>query len=115
MRRSLVFLVWVLALPGCVTAPGDGEPTAAPAAAQDPAYPPGSPYAPEAPYAAAGYAGGADEPARPYDSFCAEAVREAEAASALALASGNARDVRRAERTARFARRDCRTGSAAVP
>lgn len=124
MHRTIIAILGALTVaPGCASVSRDA-PTAAPvpveARAETPGgiapappaeavtYPAGSPYAPEAAYATSGSASGPDVAARPYDPFCAEAVGQAEAASAQALASGSARDARRAERTARFARRDCR-------
>jgi hypothetical protein len=41
------------------------------------------------------------------DSYCAEAVSEAQAAAGRAAVSGGSRDANRAERAAAYARRDC--------
>ena len=41
------------------------------------------------------------------DSYCAEAVEEAQDAAARATTTGSGHDARRAERAAAYARRDC--------
>ena len=65
-------------------------------------------YAPASPYAASGYAySGAPVAVQPVDSYCAEAVGEAQAAAAQAAVTGTARDANRAQRAAGYARRDC--------
>jgi hypothetical protein len=64
--------------------------------APPPVYSQTSPYAPATP----AY--------QPTDSYCAEAVGEAQDAAAQASVTGRGRDVGRAERTAGYARRDCR-------
>jgi hypothetical protein len=79
-------------LPGCVVRTADAPP----------AYPQASPYA------ASGYAtSGAPVAVQPVDSYCAEAVGEAQAAAAQAAVTGAARDANRAQRAAGYARRDC--------
>ena len=72
--------------------------------APPPAYSQASPYAPGA-YAAAE---GATVVAPAPDSYCEEAVAEAQDAAAIAAASASPRDQGRARRTAEFAARDCR-------
>ena len=76
-------------------------------------YAPASPYARPGyavtqPYAAQGYGYGAPAAARPYDSYCAEAVGEAQSAAAQAAITGTGMDAGRAQRTAGYAQRDCR-------
>ena len=71
--------------------------------APPPAYSQAPPYAPGV-YATAPGSPPVTGPAA--DTYCAEAVAEAEAAAVQA--TGHARDAGRAERTARFAARDCR-------
>lgn len=66
-------------------------------------YPPGSPYAPEP-----SHGSGGEALTRANDAYCAQAVADAEAAATQAAATGTARDARRAQRAAGFARRDCR-------
>lgn len=107
MLRTIIILGTLIVMPGCVAVSRDEAPTG-PVHVEAPSYARGSPYAPEAAYATSGTARGSDVATRPYDPYCVEAVGEAEAASAQALDSGRPRDAGRAERTARFAQRDCR-------
>ena len=66
--------------------------------ADTPAYPPV--YSQAAPaYAAPGYAYGAPAAVQPYDSYCAEAVGEAQAAAAEAARSGTQLATDRARRS----------------
>lgn len=98
MARSRWTLLATLAalgmLPGCVVRTVADAPP--------PAYPQASPYA------ATGYAySGAPVAVQPVDSYCAEAVGEAQAAASQAAVTGTARDANRAQRAAGYARRDC--------
>ena len=61
-----------------------------------PVYSQASPYAP------------ATRAYQPADPYCAEAVGEAQDAAAQASMTGRGQDIGRAERTAGYARRDCR-------
>lgn len=69
--------------------------------------PPQAVYSQAPAYAAAlpptGYA-----PQASVDPYCAEAAGEAQDAAAIAATTGRGRDVGRAERSERYARRDCR-------
>lgn len=70
---------------------------------ETPAYNPGaSTYAPAYAY------GGAPTVAQPYDSYCAEAVGEAQDAAAQAALTGTQLAINRARRAAGYAQRDCR-------
>ena len=99
MRPAALLLILApaltLALGGCVVR----REVAAP-----PSYSQASPYAP-APYAAAAPAQ-VIVPAP--GSYCETAVAEAQDAAAQAQYTGSRRDAGRADRTARYAARDCR-------
>jgi hypothetical protein len=100
MARSPWTLLATLAalglLPGCVVGTVDDTPAYAPA------------YSQASPYAAPAYAySGAPAAVQPYDSYCAEAVGEAQSAAAQAAVTGSSLDVGRAQRSADYARRDC--------
>ncbi|MBX6743599.1 MAG: hypothetical protein IRY87_16315 [Acetobacteraceae bacterium] len=64
-------------------------------------YPRASTYSPAYAY------GGAPAAAQPYDSYCAEAVGEAQDAAAQAALTGRQGDIARARRSAGYAQRDC--------
>ena len=84
--RLPAFAALLLALPGCMIRQQGAPP---------PAYSLASPYAASAAPVVS-------------DAYCAESVGEAQDAAAQAAATGSGRDAGRAERTARYARRDCR-------
>lgn len=94
MRCRLMLLVPLLGLPACTVETLSDRPA--------PAYTRASPTG-------TGYAAAAPEVIAPVPgSYCEEAVAVAQDAAAQAAYSGSARDVGRAERTAGYARRDCR-------
>ncbi|MBV1796277.1 hypothetical protein [Siccirubricoccus sp. G192] len=113
---ALAGLAALALLPACTVQTTADTPAYAPAYAQAPysqapVYAPASPYAQPGyavtqPYQAQGY--GAPVAARPYDSYCAEAVGEAQSAAAQAAITGTGLDAGRAHRTAGYAQRDCR-------
>ena len=97
---AATLLVALGLLPGCVVSTTADAP---PAYAAPPVA-----YTQALPYAAPGYASsGAPATVQPFDSYCAEAVGEAQSAAAQAAVTGSALDVNRAQRAAGYARRDC--------
>jgi predicted lipid-binding transport protein (Tim44 family) len=94
--KSLFLPLAALSLTACIVrVPVSEQP------APRPAYSQSSPYA--TPLPPVGYA--SQVPADPY---CAEAAGEAQDAAAIASTTGRGRDIARAERTGRDARRNCR-------
>ncbi|MBL6076509.1 hypothetical protein JMJ56_00745 [Belnapia sp. T18] len=94
--RSLVLPLAALSLTACMVRVPVSEQQPPPAV-----YSQAPPYA--APLPPTGYAAQA-----PTDPYCAEAVGEAQDAAAVASATGRGRDMDRAARAERYARRDCR-------
>jgi hypothetical protein len=92
LAAALGAAVAAAALGSCTVVTAPDRPRAAPVGG----------YAPAQAYPAGAASG------RPYDPYCAEAVGEARAAAGQAAVTGAAQDAGRAQRSADYARRDCR-------